>query len=71
VIRLARTAERVELEIEDQGTGIPKAVVMGVGLRGLRERIAQFAGTMKIESNGKGTTVRVELPIRVESGSKI
>jgi PAS domain S-box-containing protein len=71
VIRLARTAERVELEIEDQGTGIPKAVVMGVGLRGLRERIAQFAGSMKIESNGKGTTVRVELPIRVESGSKI
>jgi PAS domain S-box-containing protein len=71
VIRLARTAERVELEIEDHGSGMPGAVVMGVGLRGLRERIAQFAGSMKIESNGKGTTVRVELPVRVESGSKI
>lgn len=64
VIRLARTADRVELEIEDHGTGIPEAHVLGVGLRGLRERIAQFAGAMKIESNGKGTTVRVELPVR-------
>jgi signal transduction histidine kinase len=39
---------------------------MGVGIRGMRERIRQLGGTLRIElnANGNGTTVFVRLPVR-------
>jgi signal transduction histidine kinase len=35
----------------------------GVGLRGMRERIRRLGGTLAIDSNESGTTVRIRLPI--------
>jgi signal transduction histidine kinase len=35
----------------------------GVGIRGMRERVRQFSGEMKIESAGEGTTVSVSFPV--------
>jgi signal transduction histidine kinase len=37
----------------------------GVGLRGMRERIRQLSGTLKIGSlaNGRGTVVVAQIPI--------
>jgi signal transduction histidine kinase len=36
----------------------------GVGLRGMRERVRQFAGAVHIESQeGAGTTILVTLPL--------
>jgi signal transduction histidine kinase len=34
----------------------------GVGLRGMRERVAELGGLLKIESDTGGTTVFVFLP---------
>jgi len=39
------------------------ATKMGVGLRGMNERVSQFGGVLQIRSNGKGTTVAVALPV--------
>jgi signal transduction histidine kinase len=58
------------VEVSDEGRGIPAdrlrelalGVRGGVGLRGMRERIAQFGGELRLESPGKGTIVRVILP---------
>ena len=36
---------------------------LGVGLRGMRERILQLGGSMEIDSNGPGTVVRVQVPV--------
>jgi signal transduction histidine kinase len=58
------------LEIRDEGVGIPANRQqemkshgrIGVGLRGIRERVAQLGGELQIESSPKGTTIRAVLP---------
>jgi signal transduction histidine kinase len=57
------------LEIRDYGKGIPperqhdmKSGGGGVGLRGIRERIAQFGGQLEIRSNSMGTSVVAIIP---------
>ena len=74
-IRVAREGEGVRTEVRDQGNGIsPKRLVeiqsrgSGFGIRGMRERIRQFNGEMKIESNGSGTSVIVSIPMPKEVG---
>jgi len=71
VVRLKRSEQAVMLEIEDEGHGIApekKAVLLGsgpvgVGLRGMRERVLQLGGTLQIDSEDGGTTIRAMFPI--------
>jgi signal transduction histidine kinase len=61
---------KAHLEIRDQGVGIPcnrqneikKHGRVGVGLRGIRERIGQLGGEMQIDSGAKGTSIKAVLP---------
>ncbi len=69
-IRMARDAERITLEICDEGKGMSRerlAAIQsgraGLGIRGLRERLRQFAGQMKLESDSSGTRIFVTIPI--------
>ena len=69
-IRITREAEIVTVEIADQGKGMSTSKLAtiqtqasGVGIRGMLERIRQFDGTMKIESDSSGTRILVILPI--------
>jgi signal transduction histidine kinase len=66
-VRLIKTDREVTIEIHDQGTGIPTAVlesaqdacgIIGVGLRGMTERMRQLGGKLEIISGATGTTVR-------------
>ena len=64
----------VELEISDQGKGISperlremSAAQVGVGVRGMEERVHQFNGNLKIDSDANGTKVTVVLPVRPEA----
>jgi PAS domain S-box-containing protein len=70
IIRLDCNNNKVEVEVQDSGKGIPrerlKAIQLqggGVGVRGMRERIRHFGGEMKIISADSGTTVRLSIPI--------
>jgi PAS domain S-box-containing protein len=74
-IRLRGDAERVELEVSDEGRGMDLAAIeqgkkartrLGVGILGMRERMAQLGGKLEVESNSSGTTVRAAIPIMVE-----
>ncbi len=63
-IRLAADAERIVMEISDQGVGFTQApgqaaAKLGVGVAGMRERIHQLGGQFEIVSGRQGTTVRV------------
>ena len=70
-VTLRREDGRLALEVRDVGRGIPhekeQELVLGgggVGLRGMRERITQLGGRLKIESTSDGTTVTAYLPNR-------
>ena len=57
---------RVTLSVTDDGGGFDPAVRTGsgFGLVGMRERVRSIGGEVWIESErGRGTTVRVELPL--------
>jgi signal transduction histidine kinase len=74
-IRLRRDAERLVLEIQDWGRGIPKASlkrirggVVGVGIASMSERIEQLGGRLEITSGHHGTAVRARLPLVKDVG---
>jgi len=72
-ITLTMTAGTVALDIEDQGHGLRDQVphrnstlvpeTLGVGIRGMRERIRQLGGTFDVAFTDTGTTVRVRVPL--------
>lgn len=52
------------LVVHDDGSGFdPDAAAAGLGLRNMRERAASTAAVLVIESDGQGTTVRLEMPL--------
>ena len=69
-VRLTRRHGCIHLEVSDEGKGIPldkldlnSPATLGVGFRGMRERIRQLGGTLQVHSTGKGTIVEATLPI--------
>ncbi|HKE34539.1 MAG TPA: PAS domain S-box protein [Candidatus Acidoferrum sp.] len=76
-IRLWNGQGRVQLEIRDQGRGIaaksrrdgsdvPRASRLGVGILGMRERMAQLGGTLEVQSNASGTAVHATILLVLE-----
>ncbi|MFZ0817034.1 MAG: PAS domain S-box protein, partial [Candidatus Sulfotelmatobacter sp.] len=70
LIRIARDGKSIRTEVRDHGKGISPERLSeiqshgaGVGIMGIRERLRQFHGEMKIESNATGTSVIVSLPM--------
>lgn len=72
-IRLSRANGVLILEITDYGKGVPPGILeeagpdwmgsVGVGLRGMNERLRQLGGTFDVLSTETGTTVRATVPI--------
>ena len=72
-IRVLRSSDAVILEVADTGKGLPAGTLeqsgrdwmgsLGVGLRGMSERLRQLGGTLDISSNGAGTRVRATVPL--------
>jgi PAS domain S-box-containing protein len=67
--RLTFNTKELRLELRDDGDGFKiKDRHDGFGLAGMRERVDQMGGTLKINSaRGKGTEVTVVLPLNGES----
>ncbi len=53
----------LQLEIQDDGAGLPENYHSGVGLTSMRERTAELGGTLVIENAGGGTRMMARLPM--------
>ena len=75
-VYLNQNAGQIELEVRDEGKGLPlekklaltSSGMMGVGLRGMRERITQLNGVIEISSTEEGTVVRATIPLNRQDG---
>ncbi len=56
--------DRVIVDIEDNGRGIESDTPSGNGLANAARRAASIGGTFDIASNGTGTQVRLDVPLR-------
>ncbi|WP_328471899.1 sensor histidine kinase [Actinoplanes sp. NBC_00393] len=63
-LRLREEAGGVELCVKDDGRGLGGAPE-GAGIRGMRERALLIGAGLSVESPGKGTEVRLHVPIGV------
>lgn len=69
-IKLERGANKVALQIADDGVGFSPRTARerGFGLTGMRERAAALGGTVKVRSQrDKGTTIRLVFPLNDET----
>ncbi len=70
-IRIRRQSDSVILEVEDEGRGFQPAppkdgsmvTRVGLGLKGMKERVRLLGGCLEIISGSHGTTIRASLPI--------
>ncbi len=74
-VRLKVEGETAVLEVEDQGKGLPAAALapdvhmgtLGVGLRGMSERVRELGGKLELASSERGTIVRAIVPATVHA----
>ncbi len=74
-VRVWATADRLTLQIEDQGRGFDPEAALATprssGLAGMKERVLLLGGHLTIESkSGVGTQLTAELPLRGQSASE-
>ncbi|MCW5854262.1 MAG: GAF domain-containing sensor histidine kinase [Anaerolineae bacterium] len=63
-VSLAMLDKTLQVEVSDDGLGLPKDVSPGVGLNSMRERAAELGGTCMVEALPHGgTCVRARLPL--------
>lgn len=76
-IKIARANGCIDLEVRDYGKGLPQTVLshsgpksMGVGLRGMNERMVQMGGTLQIRNADPGAMVHAKVPAQELPDSK-
>ena len=63
VITARTAADRVHLEVRDDGRGAAPGFREGHGLTGMRERVALLGGTLQLETVAPGFGITVTLPL--------
>jgi PAS domain S-box-containing protein len=71
VIRIVREPDKIYAEVQDHGRGMSperfaevqsQGAGVGVGIRGMRERVRQAHGELTVDSNALGTTITAIFP---------
>ncbi len=77
-VRILRQQGHVSLMVADDGKGIPHEVLArfregaasGIGLAGMRERLAEFGGEIRVESSSGGSVVQALIPIDASAANQ-
>jgi PAS domain S-box-containing protein len=77
-VKLTRSSKEITLEVRDAGKGIDKhlqskiasGATIGVGFRGMQERVKLIGGNLAVKSSDHGTSVAVTLPISWMNGAE-
>jgi signal transduction histidine kinase len=69
LVLIEERAAGLAVEIVDDGKGMPATLHEGVGLRSIRERVAELGGWLEIEKLQPGTRIAVLLPLAAEESS--
>ena len=57
-------ANHLRVSVEDDGKGFESSRVRGLGLVGMKERVSQLGGVLKVDSGpARGTRLQVDLPL--------
>ena len=79
-IQLSRENGAIHLNVRDYGKGLPEALAsgirpdsahLGIGLRGMNERMRQLGGRLAVSCASPGTLVSATVPTRQSPGSEI
>ena len=77
LIRIAREGDKIYAEVRDRGKGMSKerfaevqSQSVGVGLRGMKERVRQSHGELIIDSNALGTKITAIFPVSTSALKK-
>ena len=68
-IRITRDSQEIELEVRDEGKGMPAKIYgahplqPGTGILGMHERVRQIGGRLEIESGTGGTILTAIIPL--------
>jgi PAS domain S-box-containing protein len=77
VIRIAREPDKINVQVQDHGKGMSQERLaeiqsqgVGVGIRGMRERVRQFHGELTIDSNALGTKITAIFPAKTAAATE-
>jgi PAS domain S-box-containing protein len=72
-VTLIRNAENVAVEIRDNGKGLEEDTMkfrpgnVGVGIGGMRQRVEEFGGALRLSNANPGTIVEVIIPVQEQT----
>ncbi len=67
-VRASVRSDQLQIEVEDNGVGLPEGYRRGFGVRNMRDRARLLEGKLHLqEGDGGGTRVQLSLPVEIES----
>ncbi|MCP8967976.1 sensor histidine kinase [Ectobacillus ponti] len=70
-ISLKEAGGEIVMEVRDNGRGLAESDGSGNGLKGIEERLALLEGRAAFQFTGKGTTVRIALPLVIKQKQEV
>ena len=77
VIRVTREPDKIYAEVQDHGKGMSQERLaevesqgVGLGIRGMRERVRQSHGELTVDSNALGTKITAIFPAKTPAGKE-